>query len=916
MSNAESPLNTKIETRIAVRTLVEFVHRTGGLSSLNYHQLSANEGTRTHQAFFEYLRASYPDHAWLSEFSLQGQWDDPQILLKIGGRADLLILPKGHAVPTQASRSTPRIFLEEQGNKPLDELTQAEVPFFCEVKTLGLPLSELDSEGEPLHWSQVMMYTALYYFYRPELIEAIAKDEPLPDLLTPPGLTQINLDQDADDFPEIEIPYVLSYISQATLECRIQERIITLPKLWIWFKDTIQNYLRWAKLQANHNDLRDHSIIDLPFPYETPREGQQRLMEFVERSLRTGEPLMAQAPTGSGKTISTLFPALQSLAKNEIERIFYLTAKTSTREVAELALDDLRKVGLLARQVTLTAKEQMCLAPELYCDTTLCPYAVNYYDRLDEGLERTLQEPVLKKDLLMELGEEFGLCPFELSLDAAIYCDVIIGDYNYALDPRVKLDRFFGESEEREGLLFDEAHNLADRSREMFSTTLDVEQFKKFHSELPNQAIFYKDLLNQIIVELGTMHAAVEAKGETTLEYLIQHQGFNRETDMILEAPGFCGLTTQPLGLVNKLRAWLKDFREILDTDLPPPLRRQSIELIGSVRFFLRICDEFWDDSYILAMRYSQDKFALRLICLNASNFIAHLYYPSHAAIFFSATLTPFAYYRQALSGEQVRPQELDLPSPFEPENLQTLVLNTISTRFKDRKQSKIEIARAILIAQRVKRGQMIVYFPSYAYLQLVLPEVLTLLPDQVELVIQKPHLSPHQREAWIENFRHPSSGKEVLGFAVLGGLFAEGIDLVGDQLTGVIIVGTGLPGISPERNIMQQYYDEHGQHGYHTAYTWPGFNKVQQAAGRLIRTATDRGFILLLDDRYQQSDYLQLFPEHWQPLFLNSERELLDALKEGRRGERSYGEFRGMGAIDEQVQDFGSAGDVQDAPW
>jgi len=334
------------------------------------------------------------------------------------------------------------------------------------------------------------------------------------------------------------------------------------------------------------------------------------------------------------------------------------------------------------------------------------------------------------------------------------------------------------------------------------------------------------------------------------------------------------------------------------------------------VRFFLQICDEWWDDSYIVAMRYAKEQFALRLICLNASNFIAKLYYPRHAAVFFSATLTPFAYYRQVLSGEIVRPQELDLPSPFEPENLQTLVLNTISTRFKDRKQSKVAIARAILIAQRVKRGQMIVYFPSYAYLQLVLPEVLSLLPENVDLTIQKPQLNPQQREAWIDNFRNPSKGKEVLGFAVLGGLFAEGIDLVGDQLTGVIIVGTGLPGISPERNIMQQYYDEHGQHGYHTAYTWPGFNKVQQAAGRLIRTATDKGFILLLDDRYQQSEYLQLFPEHWQPLFVNSERELLDALKEGRRGERSYGGFRGLGAVDEQVQDFGSAGDVQDAPW
>lgn len=912
----QSHSKNKIETRIAVRTLVEFVHRTGGLSSLTYHQLSANAGTRTHQAFFDYLRANFPNHAWVSEFTLQGAWDDPQILLKIGGRADLLILPQGTTFTQKPGVNSPPIFLEEPGNKRIIELTQSKIPFFCEIKTINLPLSELNPEGEPLHWSQVMMYTALYYFYRPDLIEAITNEELLPDLLSSPGLAELNLDQDEEAFSSFEIPFILSYISQTTLECRILERTITLSKLWAWFKDTIHDYLRWAKLQANHNDYRDHSIVDLPFPYETPREGQNRFMESVERSLRTGEPLMAQAPTGSGKTISTMYPALQSLSKHEIQRIFYLTAKTSTREVAEQALEDLRKIGLYARQVTLTAKEQMCLAPELYCDTTVCPYAVSYYERLDEGLERTLQESVLKKDLLMKLGEEFGLCPFELSLDAAIYCDVIIGDYNYALDPRVKLDRFFGESEEREGLLFDEAHNLADRSREMFSATLDIDLFKKFHTELPDRAIYYKDLLNQMILYLQTIHGAVEAQGQTTLDYLTQQQGFNPETHLILEAQGFCGLTAQPLGLVNKLRDWLKDFRNILDDELPPPLRRQSIELIGTVRFFLQICDEYWDDSYIVAMRYVKEKFALRLICLNASNFIAKLYYPRHAAVFFSATLTPFAYYRQILSGEIVRPQELNLPSPFELENLQTLVLKTISTRFKDRQQSKLAIARAIVIAQRVKRGQMIVYFPSYAYLQLVLPEVLTLLPEKVHLTIQKPHLSPPQREAWVENFRNPAPGKEVLGFAVLGGLFAEGIDLIGEQLTGVIIVGTGLPGISPERNIMQQYYDEHGQHGYHTAYTWPGFNKVQQAAGRLIRTATDKGFILLLDDRYQQSEYLQLFPEHWQPLFLNSERELLDALKEGRRGERSYGGFQGLGATDDQVQDFGSVGGVQDSPW
>ncbi len=878
--------------RVGARQLVEAVHRTGGLSILTYHQISGQTGTRTHQAFARSLEADFLHFDVFKEYPLKFTWlandisndkpndkpgeseetqttqtsaqstntstqseqseqsaqsappPQPQQKIRgieINGRADVLM------IPSQDKRA---ISLRHLMN---DEQDEPDTPFMIEVKTVGGPLDQVPEDGEPMHWNQALLYTYLYW------VEQQANGVAVP----------------------ASLPYALAYVSAETLEAAFKIRHTTWEQAAEWFNGTCKAYLEAARTQEDWAAKRDLSIKQMKFPYPQVRSGQETFISRVYESIDRRTPLLAQAPTGTGKTMSTLFPAIKQLLNPDFFHIFYLTAKTSTRHVAEQALRDLRRnSGLILRSITLRAKESMCLCPELYCDTALCPYATQYYDHLPEALQALLPVQALSPDLLMEAGETHKVCPFELSLDLALYCDVIIGDYNHAFDPKVQLIRFFAPDAGQHILLIDEAHNLVDRSRDMYSATLEGSDFFVLQSLFPSDKS-YAARLNQAVCDYFTELQVAMAKAEAGFDVLegqrvdeaspdddeVQVYVEPSEPIRVLQDENFRATNVPLRRLGELLMPWVMHMREQIDAINDNRQRRKLIEMIAQAKFFLRVQDEYWSPSYIAAVRVNKKGLAIRLICLDVSEKLSETYMNRHAAVFFSATLSPLSYFSINFCGRKQdnRPDTLLLPSPFPPENLQVLVANFLNTTYKRREESKAALAKAIALAILLKKGQQLVFFPSFAYMDLILPLLRKMLAGQeITWQIQERQMNLRARQKFLDAFSHPETGETVIGVAVLGGIFGEGIDLVGDKLTGVTIVGVGLPQLSPERNIMREYYDEMYQGGFLFAYLYPGFNKVLQAAGRLIRSEEDKGFLLLLDERYGTRSYRDLFPEEW----------------------------------------------------
>lgn len=847
------PEKTKQTIHVAVRELAESVYRRGGLSLLSYRQLSGRTGTRTHQAFAarlheEYLQFDIKSELPLSHafpiderFGIDGTVSEFIETFEVSGRADALLLP-----------------ITEQGVVSFNRLEkEPEIPFIVEVKTVAGGLEKLPEKGETVHRQQARLYTYLYWLSEAER---------------------------GKEIPE-NIAHALAYVSAETLEARFLLEEEKFSDLEAWFFETCRAYLNRARQQASRIRLRDEGIAALRFPYPKLREGQDELIRSSFEAIRRRTPLLVQALTGTGKTMSVLFPAVKALALGELEHIFYLTAKTSTRRVAEQALDDLRAENSLnLRSLTLAAKESICLAPELYCDTGLCPYAVHYYDNLPAALDTLRPIRHLNPEILSAVGESQKVCPFELSLDAAGQCDVIIGDYNHAFDPRIQLERFFGEKMGHQIILLDEAHNLVDRSREMYSATLEASAFKEFGTIFPEGSYAFR--LNEAVLAYFAKLEEGIKKGEEAWNQL---ESAPAGESMRILVQGNFRAVREPLNNLSELLVpWLRHMRERIEDFNEPKLRRRLIELISQVKFFTRITDEFWSDAYIACCRLTSAGLALRLICLDVSEKLSETYINRHASVFFSATLSPLSYFSVNFCGRNRdnRPDTLRLPSPFPPENLQVISALFIPTVYRRRQDSAADLAKALALAVLLKQGQQFIFFPSFAYMDLVLPLLKTILNGRdIEWQIQKRRMGRRERELYLKAFEHPEPGRTLVGVAVLGGIFSEGIDLVGDKLSGVSIVGVGLPQLSPERNLMREYYDEVYQGGFQYAYLYPGMNKVLQAAGRLIRSEEDKGFLLLLDERYGRPDYRGLLPEEWQIEEAHSLRELKTLLEERNPG-------------------------------
>lgn len=628
----------------------------------------------------------------------------------------------------------------------------------------------------------------------------------------------------------------------------------SLDDLSDFFKDITQQYLRWLEKIVSHRKQRNSSIKNLEFPYGDFRPGQREMAVQVYRSIVHENQLIAQAPTGIGKTISALFPAIKAIGENKHDMILYLTAKTVGGTVAESALEDMNKKGLALKSLRLTAKDKICFCKnsDEKTDTGECPYTVGFFDRLNQALDELFEYSLFTRSVIESIAHRHQLCPFELSLEMALWVDVLIGDYNYVFHPSASLKRLKEDTQCRKTILIDEAHNLVDRARDMFTVSL-----KK-------QGVL--DLRKRI----KTSHAVIARKLNGINKAMLQLKKECRSGEMQWRQKddnSFVHLA--PPAIENPLKNFCEAVEQWMIEETPEPLPEgvgeELIDFYFQVLRFLKIF-ELFDEHFITLLKItdyrSTEDVELTLYCLDPSQQLNETYTWTHNAVLFSATLKPFEYYSTVLGMEQPHTW-LELPSPFPPQNLGVFITKHIKTTYVQRENYYGDIAELIIQVIGARHGKYLVYFPSYRFMKAVKELVDELNPD-TKIIEQKSVMDDAARMEFLEHFTASDTAENLLGFAIMGGLFGEGVDLPGNQLIGVIVVSVGLPQICVERDLIKEYFDQIQWPGFAFSYQYPGMNRVLQTAGRVIRGYNDKGVVILVDDRFNQRRYKELFPRHW----------------------------------------------------
>lgn len=643
----------------------------------------------------------------------------------------------------------------------------------------------------------------------------------------------------------------MSYCNLETEEMKYFREEFAFSELEQWFLEILEEYKKWAAFQIKWRGIRQESIhrTEFPFPY---REGQRDLAAAVYRTIARKKKLFIQAPTGAGKTLSVVFPAVKAVGEGLGDRIFYLTAKTIARTVAEEAFGLLKEQGLEYKVITLTAKEKICRCGEMECNPDACPYAKGHYDRVNDAVyEMITQQERYGREEIEAQADKWRVCPFELSLDVSLWADAVICDYNYVFDPRARLKRFFSENAKGEYLfLIDEAHNLVERGREMFSARLYKEEFTRLRREVRE-----KEKTGIPGLPRGQGARLRKALGQCSR----QLQDWQQEcTDYrVLE-----GIGTFPIYLMNLcglMEKFLEDSKE-------RELNEKVLELYFQVRSFLDICDRL-DECYVIYCREGEtDGFFLRLYCVDPSVNLQECLDRGLSTVYFSATLLPIDYYKSLLSRV---PDDYAVyaHSCFDVSRRQVLVCRDTSTRYTSRTPQEYQrIAAYIRTMALARQGNYLVFFSSYRMLEDISACFEEICPEGMRIIRQNSRMSEQEREEFLAAFEEGGE-RSLVGFCVMGSIFGEGIDLKRDRLIGAAIVGAGLPQVCCEREILKNYYDRRGMDGFRYAYLCPGMNKVLQAAGRVIRTEEDRGVILLLDERFTRYQYREMFPREWADL-------------------------------------------------
>ena len=639
----------------------------------------------------------------------------------------------------------------------------------------------------------------------------------------------------------------ITYCDLDTEEIRRFQTVRTAEELETWMTDLAEQYFRWAHFQADHREERNLSGEALDFPYDY-RPGQKRIAVDVFRAVRRSRNLFVQAPTGVGKTLSVLFPSVKAMAEGLTERIFYLTAKTVTASVAEENLQVLLSRGLDLLACTIRAKEKLCPNEVFECNPELCPYAKGHFDRVNDAVFELLKEGGLfTAERLLAAAEKAGVCPYEFALDVSVWCDTVIADYNYAFDPRVRLRRYFSEGAGGDYIfLVDEAHNLPDRASEMYSASLvkeDVLALKKLIMKKDGRTSRALDRLNRAMLSLRRNLGDYPEVGRGIL------------SGTVAELPDINFLMEPLTGSYFELSRLLEEQKNF-------PERKEVLTGFFEIRTFLETAEQA-GEGYRIYARFDDDGFRIRLLCVDPSARLKKCLESARTTVFFSGTLLPVQYYKEMLTGN---PEEYAIytESPFDPENRLLLAASDVSSRYQRRTETEFRrIAEYLRITVSAKTGNYLAFFPSYEFLGKV--EKVLRIPG-TEILVQEKEMDEDQRRAFLSVFAK-ADGNSRLGLCVMGGAFSEGIDLAEDRLIGCIVVGTGLPAINPESELVKEYFDAAGKDGFDYAYRYPGMNKVRQAAGRLIRTDRDRGVILLLDDRFLTPRSRSLFPLEWADL-------------------------------------------------
>ncbi|MBE6055064.1 MAG: ATP-dependent DNA helicase [Clostridium sartagoforme] len=702
------------------------------------------------------------------EVKLQEEFEIDNVILILDGRADGIIIEDRD------------IYIEE-------------------IKSTMKSLVLIDEDYNELHWAQAKFYAYMY-----------SKQN---------QLEKINIR--------------LSYFNIETEEVKSFDKEFSIENLKSFVFNIINEYKKWVLLKSKLLQERNESIKLLKFPFENYRKGQKELAVTCFNTIKEGAVLFAQAPTGIGKTISTIFPAVKSLGENRGERIVYLTAKTITRTVAEEAVSKLKGKGLKCNNITLTAKEKICFKDKSSCNPENCEYALNYYDKVNDVIFNMMkEEDTFTREKIEMYARKEKLCPFELSLDLSIWCDLIICDYNYAFDPRARLKRFFEDDVNNNILLVDEGHNLVDRSRNMFSAEIYKEKILKASKIIKGKSPSLYKPLNSINKYLIEVRKEVQESEKSSIYIKDEYKD-----------------------LYKLLRLFLKECDEYLIKAVNTEGYDDIRDLYFEVRAFISI-SELYSKEYVTLVETYKSDVKVKLFCVNPSKNLSKIVQESYSTIIFSATLSPINYYIDLLGGDE-KSYRMKLPSPFKKENLKVYG-HPLNMRFKQRENNIDNLCTLIYKFKEEEVGNYMVFLPSYQYLNQIFERYKELY-DEDNAFCQGEVLTEEEREEFLNRFKEDSN---VLAFCVIGGVFSEGIDLPGKKLIGSIIVGVGFPKISNEGDIVRDYYEDKG---FDYAYIYPGINKVMQAAGRVIRTETDKGRIMLIDDRYYTLKYRSLLPREWE---------------------------------------------------
>lgn len=806
------------QIKISVRNLIEFVLRSGDLDSRFTVSNRALEGTKAHQkiqreyidkfsketqiVIDEVIEDKRPKKEYNAEVTIKHNIEHKGFHFIVEGRIDGIIIEN-------------------------EEVT------IDEIKTVAKPLDLIDENYNELHWAQAKCYAYIYGIKN--------------------NLQKINVQ--------------ITYYNINSNETKYLMKSFNINELNVFFLDLLDKYCFWAKFIKVWNRKRNISIKNMSFPFTGYRKGQRELAVAVYGTIKNEKNMFVQAPTGIGKTISTLFPAVKAMGEGFTSKIFYLTAKTITRSVVEEAVANMKSQGLNLKTVTLTAKEKICFKEKTACNPEDCEFAKGHFDRVNNALSEILfNESTFNRETIEKYAKLFKVCPFELSLDLALLSDCIICDYNYVFDPRVYLRRFFDTDKEDYVFLIDEAHNLVDRSREMFSSELFKQPFlelKKIMKNIEPKIAKALEKINSCILKVRSI--GEEYKLENINENHLNESDNSKKVvnmDLLFMGENFYVQKSKFEQLNVLLRRFISESEEWLANNSKNNSYEQFLELYFNCLTYTRIA-ELYDDRFVTFVEKKGNDVKIKLFCLDPSYLLKECLKRAKTSIFFSATLTPINYFKEMLGGTK-EDYILRLPSPFSIENRKILIADKVSTRYKWRENSYSIIIRYISSIIRGKKGNYIIFFPSYKYMQDLYEQYVKIFPE-VTTIMQQAHMTEEEREDFLENFKE-NSEEDLVGFAVLGGIFSEGIDLKRNRLIGCIIIGVGLPQICIERDIIMKYFNKKCNKGYEYAYMYPGMNKVLQAAGRVIRTEKDKGIILLIDDRFSTNSYKNLFPREWYP--------------------------------------------------